>query len=40
MNSDAIAYSTLQYAMSTSDINGAKGKGNFKLPPPEELPAQ
>jgi Zn-dependent M28 family amino/carboxypeptidase len=33
VNSDAVAYSTLQYAMSTSDINGLRGKGNFKLPP-------
>jgi Zn-dependent M28 family amino/carboxypeptidase len=32
VNSDAIAFTTLQYAMSTADINGAKGKGNF--PPP------
>jgi Zn-dependent M28 family amino/carboxypeptidase len=30
-NSDAIAYATLQYAMSTADVNGAKGKGNFKV---------
>ncbi|HET6469157.1 MAG TPA: M28 family metallopeptidase [Geminicoccaceae bacterium] len=29
-NSDAVAYATLQYAMSTASINGAKGKGNFK----------
>jgi Zn-dependent M28 family amino/carboxypeptidase len=40
INSDAIAYAVLQYAMSTSDINGLKGKGNFKLPPPEALPAE
>jgi Zn-dependent M28 family amino/carboxypeptidase len=33
VNSDAIAYATLQYAMSTTDINGVRGKGNFKLPP-------
>ena len=39
VNSDAIAYGTLQYAMSTSDIDGVKGKGNFKLPPPETSPA-
>jgi Zn-dependent M28 family amino/carboxypeptidase len=32
VNSDAIAYATLQYAMSTTDINGVRGKGNFKLP--------
>ncbi|MGH8952208.1 MAG: M28 family metallopeptidase [Acidimicrobiia bacterium] len=29
-NSDAIAYATLSYAMSTELINGEKGKGNFK----------
>ncbi len=29
VNSDAVAFSTLQYAMNTSDINDAKGKGNF-----------
>jgi Zn-dependent M28 family amino/carboxypeptidase len=29
VNSDAIAYATLQYAMNTQDINGIKGKGNF-----------
>jgi Zn-dependent M28 family amino/carboxypeptidase len=40
VNSDAIAYATLQYGMSTSDVDGRKGKGNFKLPPPEEPPAQ
>ena len=28
-NSDAIAFAVLQYAMSTADINGDKGKGNF-----------
>ena len=33
VNSDAVAYATLQYAMSTSDVNGSRGKGNFKLPP-------
>ena len=35
VNSDAIAYATLQYAMNTSDINGERGKGNF--PVPEEV---
>jgi Zn-dependent M28 family amino/carboxypeptidase len=30
VNSDAIAYSVLQYAMSTEEINGVRGKGNFK----------
>jgi Zn-dependent M28 family amino/carboxypeptidase len=29
-NSDAIAYATLSYAMNTEEINGIKGKGNFK----------
>jgi Zn-dependent M28 family amino/carboxypeptidase len=29
VNSDAIAYATLQYAMNTEDVNGVKGKGNF-----------
>ncbi len=32
-NSDAIAYAVLQYAMSTQDINGQRGKGNFTPPP-------
>lgn len=37
VNADAIAYAVLQYAMNTSDINGHKGKGNFKFPgPPAE----
>jgi aminopeptidase Y len=31
VNSDAIAYAVLQYAMNTADINGVRGKGNFKL---------
>jgi Zn-dependent M28 family amino/carboxypeptidase len=29
VNSDAIAFATLQYAMNTSDVNGKPGKGNF-----------
>ncbi len=33
INSDAVAYATLQYAMNTKDINGVKGKGNFQPPP-------
>ena len=33
VNSDAVAYATLQYAMNTSDVNAVRGKGNFKLPP-------
>jgi Zn-dependent M28 family amino/carboxypeptidase len=32
VNSDAIAYAILQYAMNTSDVNGVRGKGNFQLP--------
>jgi len=34
VNSDAVAYATLRFAMNTSDINGTKSKGNFKVPPP------
>jgi aminopeptidase Y len=30
VNSDAVAYAVLQYAMNTQDINGVRGKGNFK----------
>ena len=29
VNSDAIAFAILQYAMSTQDVNDAQGKGNF-----------
>ncbi|HEX5838317.1 MAG TPA: M28 family metallopeptidase [Anaerolineales bacterium] len=29
VNVDAVAFSILQYAMNTEDINGVKGKGNF-----------
>jgi aminopeptidase Y len=29
VNSDAVAYATLQYAMNTADINAVRGKGNF-----------
>lgn len=29
-NADAVAYATLKYAMSTEDVNGARGKGNFR----------
>ena len=31
VNSDAVAYAVLQFAMSTEDINGVRGKGNFRL---------
>lgn len=30
LNADAVAASTLQYAMNTEAVNGVKGKGNFK----------
>ena len=29
-NADAVAYAALKYAMDTSDVNGQKGKGNFR----------
>jgi aminopeptidase Y len=32
VNSDAVAYATLQFAMSTTVVNGLRGKGNFKMP--------
>jgi Zn-dependent M28 family amino/carboxypeptidase len=33
VNSDAVAYSVLQYAMNTEEVNGVRGKGNFQLDP-------
>jgi Zn-dependent M28 family amino/carboxypeptidase len=39
-NSDAIAYAVLQYSMSTADVNGQKGKGNFQVAPIDPLPTQ
>lgn len=33
VNSDAVAYSTLQYAMNTEAVNAVRGKGNFQLDP-------
>lgn len=33
VNADAIAWSTLQFAMNTSAVNGVKGKGNFRPSP-------
>jgi Zn-dependent M28 family amino/carboxypeptidase len=33
VNSDAVAYATLQFAMNTEDVNGVRGKGNFKPDP-------
>jgi aminopeptidase Y len=32
-NADGVAYATLQFAQSTSAVNGGKGKGNFKPDP-------
>jgi aminopeptidase Y len=44
VNSDAIAFTTLSFAMNTESVNGVRGKGNFKLqnlpPDPNEPPAQ
>jgi aminopeptidase Y len=34
VNSDAVAFSTLQYAMNTEAVNGIGGKGNFQIPAP------
>jgi len=39
VNSDAVAYATLQYAMNTVDVNGMSGKGNFKPLPPTFQPS-
>jgi Zn-dependent M28 family amino/carboxypeptidase len=36
VNSDAIAYTVLQFAMNTEVVNGQRGKGNFKMPLNEE----
>jgi aminopeptidase Y len=38
-NSDAVATAVLTYAMNTETINGVRGKGNFKIPEPDPLPA-
>ena len=35
LNADAVAYATLQYAMSTQSLNGKRGKGNFTAPASE-----
>jgi len=32
VNSDAVAWATLQFAMNTSTVNGVSGKGNFSSP--------
>jgi Zn-dependent M28 family amino/carboxypeptidase len=34
VNADAVAFGVLQYAMSTADVNGRKGRGSFKKVPP------
>ena len=36
-NSDAVAAATLQYAMNTEEVNGERGKGNFKPKDNENL---
>jgi aminopeptidase Y len=36
LNSDAVAASTLKFAMSTQSVNGVKGKGNFQAPAHDE----
>ncbi len=36
VNSDAVAYAVLQFAMNTEVVNGQRGKGNFKMPVLEE----
>jgi Zn-dependent M28 family amino/carboxypeptidase len=33
LNADAIAFSTLEYAMNTETVNGETGKGNFRTAP-------
>ena len=35
INSDAVAFSVLQFSMNTEAVNGERGKGNFKMPPEE-----
>ena len=43
VNSDAVAYSTLFFAMNTQSVNGQRGKGNFSRPAlkwPEHPPAE
>ena len=37
VNSDAVAFATLSYAMNTEEVNGQKGKGNFKGVPSNHL---
>ncbi|GAA4397122.1 M28 family metallopeptidase [Fodinibacter luteus] len=38
VNSDAIGFAVLQYAMSTVDVNGKPGKGNFPPAQPTDKP--
>jgi Zn-dependent M28 family amino/carboxypeptidase len=38
VNSDGVAYSTLQFAMSTEAVNGLRGKGNFRVGGPVSAP--
>ncbi len=38
-NSDAVAYATLSYAMSTNLVNGTKSKGNFRPSADPDAPA-
>ena len=38
VNSDAVAFATLQYAMNTESINEVRGKGNFQLAPASSGP--
>lgn len=40
INSDAVAYSVLQYSMNTEAVNAERGKGNFKMPPMETEPVE
>ena len=38
VNSDAVAFATLQYTMNTESINEVRGKGNFQLAPASSGP--
>jgi Zn-dependent M28 family amino/carboxypeptidase len=37
LNSDAVAYAVLQYAMNAQEITGDRGKGNFRLAPMRDV---
>ncbi len=39
VNADAVAASVLTYGMNTFDVNGERGRGNFKVPNRDFLPA-